>query len=290
MTLILGASGFLGGYFAQSLGKTSLKHSSGSSELATDDNSMRIRFENEKSIKTIFDTHKFVRVVNCIALADIEKCELNTEESNWLNAEIPSILAKLCLKNGVQLIHISTDAVFNGAGAPYKESDAYSPISAYGKSKQNGEINVIRNNKYAQIHRVNFFGTNPKGNSLFDYFYSNLKKGNFPRGFTDVYFSTMYAEDTVKNSLLLANLAPPGIYHVTGDESLSKFMFGVAIAQEMGLNPNCILPSSVDSLPGPNLRSKNLTLNNSKMKSFGGVTPRIKTGIKKLIEMRSNVK
>ncbi len=288
MILILGASGFLGGYFAQTLGKMSLRHSTGSSALATEDNSVRIRFENEKSIKSVFDTHTFVRVINCIALADIEKCELNAEESDWLNAEIPSILARLCLKSGVQLIHISTDAVFNGLGAPYKESDAYSPISVYGKSKQNGEINVIRNNKYAQIHRVNFFGTNPRGSSLFDYFYSNLKNGNLPRGFTDVNFSTMYAEDTVKNSLLLAELAPPGIYHVTGDESLSKFMFGVAVALGMGLNPNCVLPSSVYSLPGHNLRSKNLTLNNSKMKSFGGVTPRIETGIKKLIEMRSN--
>jgi len=288
MTLILGATGFLGGYFTRELGKASLQHTSGSNDLDKNKNSIRIAFENERDIQSIFSNYTFSRVFNCIALADIEKCELNLDESIWLNSEIPQILARLCKKNNIQLVHISTDAVFDGTKAPYKELEAYSPISVYGKTKQKGEINIISDNEYAQIHRVNFFGTNPRGSSLFDYFYNKLIDGDLPFGFTDVQFSTMYAVDTVRNAIHLANSAPPGIYHVTGNESLSKFDFGVAVALEMGLNEKYILPSSVDSLSGSKLRSKNLTLDNSKLKRYGGITPRIEIGIKKLIESRRN--
>lgn len=288
MNLVLGATGFLGGYFARALEESCLRHSSSSRNLSHQDNIVNLAFKEERDIQSIFYNYKFSRVINCIALADIEKCESNIEESNWLNSDIPGIVARLCKKNNIQLIHISTDAVFDGTKAPYKEFETYSPISVYGRTKRNGEINVQKFNEYSQIHRVNFFGTNPRGSSLFDYFYEKLIKGESAHGFTDVKFSTMYAEDTVNNTIHLANSAPPGIYHVTGNESLSKFDFGVAVALEMGLNGTEIMPSSIDLLPGSHLRSKNLTLDNAKLKEYGGVIPGIRTGLKKLIELRKS--
>ena len=288
LTLILGASGFLGQYFASHLGDKCIYHTSGSSKTNIPSNAAIMKMNNEQDVIRIFSDYNFSRVINCIAMADIEECEKHQDESYWLNSEFPKILARLSFEKNKQLIHISTDAIFNGNSAPYKESDEYSPISVYGKTKRDGELNVLAHNKSAQIHRVNFFGRNPKGKSLFDYFYKNLATGNVAKGFTDIKFSTMYAGDTVHNSFQLANLEKPGIYHVVGDESISKYEFGLRIALEMGVDKSQIHPASINILPGANLRSRNLTLENSKMKSYGGFAPRIETGIRKLIEMRRN--
>lgn len=288
LTLLLGASGFLGSYFASNLGKLCIYHTSGPKNNSVPTNAAAIKINTEKDVIGLFANYNFSRVINCVAMADIEECEKHQDESYWLNSEFPKILAKLCFERNKQFIHISTDAVFNGDSAPYKESDEYSPISVYGKTKKDGEQNVLTNNKLAQIHRVNFFGTNPKRKSLFDYFYTHLAAGNFANGFTDVKFSTMYAEDTVRNSIHLANSAKSGIYHVVGDESISKYEFGLAIAVEMGLEKSQIKPASINIFPGANLRSRNLTLENSKMKSYGGVAPHVEVGIRKLIETRRN--
>jgi dTDP-4-dehydrorhamnose reductase len=288
LTLLLGASGFLGQYFARYLGDNCIYHTSGSSKTNIPTNAATMKINNEQDVIRIFADYNFSRVINCIAMADIEECEKHQDESHWLNSEFPEILARLSFERNKQLIHISTDAIFNGNSAPYRESDEYSPISVYGKTKRDGELNVLAHNKSAQIHRVNFFGTNPKGKSLFDYFYKNLATGNITKGFTDIKFSTMYAEDTARNSIQLANSAKPGVYHVVGDQSISKYEFGLTIALEMGIDKSQIHPASINILPGANLRSKNLTLENSKMKSYGGFAPRIEIGIRKLVEMRRN--
>jgi len=288
LTLLLGASGFLGSYYARELGENCIYHSSELRNSSISTNAIAIKINNEKDLNGLFTNYNFSRVVNCVAMADIEKCEKYEEESYWINSSVPGILANLCFKSNKQFIHISTDAVFNGESAPYRESDKYSPISVYGKSKRNGEQNVIARNNTAQIHRVNFFGTNRMRKSLFDYFYTNLQIGNFATGFTDVKFSTMYAEDTVRNSIHLANSAKPGVYHIVGDESISKYDFGVSIALGMEVAQSRIQPTSVNHFPGAHLRSRNLTLKNHKMKSYGGVAPRIEVGIRKLIERRRN--
>jgi dTDP-4-dehydrorhamnose reductase len=49
------------------------------------------------------------------------------------------VLAAICKENDTQLIHISTDYVFDGtAGAPYKEDSPTNPQTVYGASKLEG--------------------------------------------------------------------------------------------------------------------------------------------------------
>lgn len=65
----------------------------------------------------------------------------------------------------VQLIHISTDYVFDGTvKQPYKETDDTCPINIYGKSKLKGEELVLQNDPSTIIIRTSwlysFFGSN----------------------------------------------------------------------------------------------------------------------------------
>ena len=115
-TLLLGASGFLGSYFQRALPKNSIFHASSyhPSRLGSKLGYIVKKIETEKDIQSLFQKNEITRVINCIALSNIEKCEENPELANWLNSSIPLLLAKKCWQKGIQLIHISTDAVFSG--------------------------------------------------------------------------------------------------------------------------------------------------------------------------------
>jgi dTDP-4-dehydrorhamnose reductase len=79
-------------------------------------------------------------VINAAAYTNVEKAETEPELAHAINAKAVGVLAEQCKKQGVALVHYSTDYVFDGkANQPYSESDATNPLSAYGKSKLEGE-------------------------------------------------------------------------------------------------------------------------------------------------------
>ncbi len=83
-------------------------------------------------------------VVNCAAFTKVDACE--TEEGAFaVNAGAVEVLAAQCLAHSAQLVQISTDFVFDGSKtSPYREEDATAPLSAYGRSKQEGEQAALR--------------------------------------------------------------------------------------------------------------------------------------------------
>ena len=53
-------------------------------------------------------------VIHCAALANLEACETNPDLARELNTQVPRKLAEQCQKGGARLLHVSTDAVFDG--------------------------------------------------------------------------------------------------------------------------------------------------------------------------------
>lgn len=85
-------------------------------------------------------------VVNCAAYTNVEAAEDDYDTAYAINCRGVEVLAKLCDEHNKKLIHISTDYVFGGDAerrVPYVESDAVSPINAYGRSKAEGEKAVL---------------------------------------------------------------------------------------------------------------------------------------------------
>ncbi|MGI8412199.1 MAG: dTDP-4-dehydrorhamnose reductase [Solirubrobacteraceae bacterium] len=79
-------------------------------------------------------------VVNCAAWTDVDGAEANPEAALAVNGRGAGNLAQAAAASGAHTIHVSTDYVFDGAKRePYLESDRVAPISAYGRSKLEGE-------------------------------------------------------------------------------------------------------------------------------------------------------
>ena len=220
------------------------------------------------SLEALFAAARPDAVIHCAALANLEAAESDPALAWRLNAELPGQLAQIAHHQGLPFIHISTDAVFDGAAGPYRETDRPNPPSAYGRSKLAGEQAVSGACPEAMITRVNFYGWSPTGKrSVAEFFYNNLSANQKMMGFTDVFFCPLLVNDLAALLLLSLGQGLSGIYHVVSRECLSKFAFGVAVARQFGLDETLIRPVSVEESGLVARRSPNLTLNTDKLAS-----------------------
>ncbi len=95
--------------------------------------------------KQIFDL-KPNWIINCAAYTDVEKAEKENKLSKQINSYAPKEFSKAINKIGSNLLHISTDYVFDGTQSkPYKENQETNPLSYYGYTKALGEKLIAKN-------------------------------------------------------------------------------------------------------------------------------------------------
>ena len=221
-------------------------------------------------------------LINCAALANLEKCEEDPIQAKVLNTDLPGELAAACAERSIPFLHISTDAVFDGTKEGfYTEEDEPGPLGIYSKTKYDGESAVQVVNPQAIIARVNFYGWSLSGRrSLAEFFVSNLSEAKNVHGFTDVIFCPMLVNDTARLLLEMLQKDLSGLYHVVGAQPISKYQFGVEVARAFGLREDLISPQSVKESSLTAKRSHNLWLSTHKLSTdLGREIPALSTGL-----------
>lgn len=220
-------------------------------------------------------------VIHCAALANVDACEANPVLAEKSNTILPAELATHVARGGARLVHISTDAVFDGSRGDYSEEDEPNPLSVYARTKLEGERAVAQANPQAIIARVNLFGWSISGErSLGEFFFNNLRAGRRVLGFTDVFFCPLLANDLAHILVKMLEKELSGLYHVVSRECLSKYDFGVRLAQKFGLDASLITPASVQEAGLSARRSPNLTLRTDKLtQALGAPPPDIVSGL-----------
>jgi dTDP-4-dehydrorhamnose reductase len=239
---------------------------------------------NRLEVEEVVKQSKPELIINCAALANLDICEKEPETAENLNTILPQQLAEICKREGINFLHISTDAVFDGIHGDYTESDRPNPLSVYAQTKLQGENEVQKANPEALIVRVNFYGYSINGKrSLAEFFLYNLAAGLSVNGFTDVQFCPLLIQDLGDVLIKMIKKGLKGIYHVVSPESLSKYDFGLKIARKFELNENLIIPKSIKQGGLVALRSLNLTLRIDKLiHDLDLIPPGQDAGIKKL--------
>ncbi|MEA3351519.1 MAG: SDR family oxidoreductase [Chloroflexota bacterium] len=218
------------------------------------------------AVERVLDEAQPEWVIHCAALANLEACEQNPDLAWELNTALPEKLASLCRKGGARLLHVSTDAVFDGSSGDYSEDDTPNPVNLYARTKLEAESVVLASYHEAIVARINLFGWSLTGKrSLAEFFFNNLQAGNRVMGFTDVYFCPLLVNDLAQIFLKMLGKGLRGLYHVVSPECLSKYAFGVAIAQKFGFDPALISPTSVREAGLGATRSPQLTLRIDKL-------------------------
>jgi dTDP-4-dehydrorhamnose reductase len=234
------------------------------------------------AVRRVLVESKPEAVIHCAALANVDACETNPELAYQMNADLPARLADACARQKVRLIHISTDAVFDGQkDGVYAESDAPNPQGVYAQTKLEGERAVLRVNPMAVVARVNFYGWSLSGKrSLSEFFVNNLGSGKSVNGFTDVIFCPMLVNHLGRLLIAMLEQGLRGLYHVVGPQALSKYQFGIEIARKFGLKESLISPQSVDKSGLTARRSHNLRLSTDKLSTDLNLTlPTFSTGL-----------
>ncbi len=222
-------------------------------------------------------------VIHCAALANIDACEGDPQRARQLNSEVPRLLARYVVRSGARLLHVSTDAVFDGLGGDYREEDAPNPLSVYARTKLEGEQAVAEENPAAIIARVNLFGWSLTGKrSLAEFFFNKLSAGERCMGFTDVLFCPMLANDLGLLFLRMLEAGLSGLYHAVGSECLSKYEFGCRLARTFGFDESLVTPTRVADSGLLTARAPNLTLSVAKLgRNLGEPIPGVSSGLAK---------
>jgi dTDP-4-dehydrorhamnose reductase len=108
-------------------------------------------------LEAVLDGLQFDVLINCAGMVHPDACERDPLAAMQVNAESPAQLAAFCHQRAVQMIHISTDYVFDSLDeSPLDEAALAQPINAYGRSKLAGEQAVMAASSKALVARVSW--------------------------------------------------------------------------------------------------------------------------------------
>ncbi len=160
-------------------------------------------------------------IINCSALADVDKAEKEIQEAFLINEKAVGYLGEASKRWGGKVIHFSTDYVFDGEKkSPYVEEDICNPINQYGLSKRAGEILLLQKNPRSLVLRTAWlFGFGEKG-----FFQTLMKRFSLEKKVQiigDKRGSPTFCEDLVNMTFLL--LEEEGIFHVVNQETASRY-------------------------------------------------------------------
>ncbi len=169
---------------------------------------------------------------------------------------------------GARLIHVSTDVVFSGRPAPYRETDPVFPITDYGRMKADAEAEVMTHCPTAVLVRPSLmYGTDSLAPVQLDV-QRAIRGENMMSFFTDEYRCPAHAADVAAAIGALASMPlVTGPLHVAGPHAISRAEFATAIARWLGFNP-ALLRTSTMADAGLD-RPARLVLDSSKAASLG---------------------
>ncbi|NNC94758.1 MAG: dTDP-4-dehydrorhamnose reductase [Chitinophagales bacterium] len=250
-----------------------------------------LNITDEAQINDALGSGKYDYVVNCAAYTAVDDAEDNAERAFAINSKAAGLLAKACATNSIKLVHISTDFVFNGeSSVPYKETDETAPINVYGRSKLDGEKNILASCSDAVIIRTSWLYSQYENNFLNTMIRLGQERNEL-NVVNDQIGSPTYATDLAKAILKITHLPDhwsSGIYHYSNEGICSWFDFASAIMEmaklQCKINP---IPSS--DYPTKAERPKFSVLDNSKiMRQFDLSIPNWKTSLEKCIKKKMN--
>ncbi len=204
-------------------------------------------------------------IIHTAGMTDIEKSEKFPKLAYESNVKYSRELARISSLIGCKFIYISTDHLFNDENRYNSETSLTTPLNIYAKTKLLSEKAVLKENKKSIILRTNFFDWGPLNKlSFLDNIYNNLSIGKKIYLFDDVYFNPVSIKILSEVIEKLIRSKKSGIFNITSNKSISKFIFGQKIANIFKLDKNLIVPISIKDKKLV-IRPKNLSLSNKKI-------------------------
>ncbi len=243
--LITGASGFLGWNVCRHAKKEWRVFGTVNSHPVEIPGSTQIKVDltDHSNLKRIFSEIKPDAVIHTAAVAQPDPCEQDPKTTDRINIEATGNIAGLCADTSTPFVFTSTDLVFDGENPPYSETDPIAPILRYGEQKAIAEERINTLYPSAAICRMPLMYGDPSPvlASSLQPILTALQEKISINLFTDQIRTPLSANSAAKG-LLHAIDNFQGIIHLGGKNIVSRYEFGVKVANYCGLDNSPLHP------------------------------------------------
>lgn len=211
---------------------------------------------SRKDVKTIVTQFDPDVVVNAAAMTNVDACERDRELAWKINVAGVEHLIEAAKKRDAQIVHISTDYVFDGKSGPYLEDDRPEPLSYYGKTKLASE-NAMRSSglPFVLLRTIVLYGYAPGAKPNFAlWLIDNLEKKLPVRIVDDQFGNPTLADDLAYAIVSAIDLGRNGTYHVAGRDVVSRYQFALTLAKVFEFDASLITPIKTSQLKQPATR------------------------------------
>lgn len=190
-----------------------------------------IDISREDDLREKIDFSRYSVILNAAAATQVD----NLEKPEMLgfatgvNANGPKNLAKIARDFGIPIVHVSSDYVFDGSRKNHSEDEKFSALNVYGKTKAEGDENVVKSGAKYYILRSSWVIGKPQKNAagkatnIVKTAYECAKNDVKPSVVNDQFGRQTYVSELTRAiEFLLKNDAPEGVYNLTNDGKVAS--------------------------------------------------------------------
>ncbi|MFP4162877.1 MAG: SDR family oxidoreductase [Chitinispirillaceae bacterium] len=271
--LVTGASGLLGGNLCREAVKDRRYFSVRGTFLSTPLSGVpfevsRCDLNAQDQVSALLDDFRPGIVIHCAAMSSPDKCEEKRQEAETILAGASGLLARLCRARDIKLVFISSDMVFDGCCAPYREEDEVIPVNYYGELKVFAERMVLNESGDNLVCRLPLlFGAGyGSARSFIQGWVQLLQEGREVKAFVDEFRTPVEASCAARGILDFA-AEKSGVLHLGGRERISRYDFALRLTDVFGLRKELVRGSCQKSVRTPARRPSDVSLDSSR--AFG---------------------
>lgn len=293
--LVTGASGLLGSNFLLTAAKEYpgikwLGVSKTHSMQIPGTNHVRCDLADELSLLRLLDKVQPSVIFHFAAPTNVDWCQEHPHEAHQQIELVSARIAAWCQAARAKLVHMSTDSVFDGRRGNYTEDDSPHPLNVYASCKLKAERAIANTLEDYLIARGNIFGWNVQDKvSIAEWFLHKFATDGQAPGFTDSIFAPLLVNTLTSYLISMVALGLRGTWHAACAKPLSKYEFGLLLAQHEGLRSASVLPTlSIKAhFKGPRPLNSSLTASRLEQR-LGHAMPSIEDEITSFFDLRSS--
>jgi len=251
--LVTGSTGLLGRTLCPMLDKEGFQYWACNSKI--------FDVTNTKMVNEIMNKISLDFIVHLAAVTNVDAAEDDPEHAHLVNAIGTKNIAHIAKKHNIPILYVSTNQVFDGkSDKPYKTTDTTNPLNVYGKTKLEGEKEIIKATKKYYILRTSWlYGAGGYVDAMLTF--SNFRKEISV--VNDQVGSPTRAEDVASKIIeIIKENKPYGIYHIasSGSTDWASFTQKIFEIKKRDVTVNVIDKSD---FPRPALRPKYCVLDSN---------------------------
>jgi dTDP-4-dehydrorhamnose reductase len=216
-------------------------------------------------------------IVHAAAMTQVDQCELHKQECYNINVTATRFIIDAAKAIGARLIFVSTDFIFDGNDGPYKEDAQPAPVNYYGSTKMVAEKAVMESGlDYAIARTILVYGLVPATGrtNIIGFVRQNLEANQPIKMVTDQVRTPTFVDDLARGIILIIEKNGKGIYHLSGEQSMTPYDIAIETARYFGLNEALIAKATSEDIKQPAVRPPKTGFDISKAKKELGYKPR----------------